>query len=107
MQSDYVLLLNLFPDQLDRTGGLDYIQDSIARALQASPATTLIYNADDPHCEKIARMVENPRIPFGIDEALDALMALGFTLADATKALEGVDAKLPVEERIRQALKNR
>ena len=41
------------------------------------------------------------------DEALDALMALGFTLADATKALEGVDAKLPVEERIRQALKNR
>lgn len=41
------------------------------------------------------------------DEALDALMALGFTLADATKALEGVDVKLPVEERIRQALKNR
>ncbi len=41
------------------------------------------------------------------DEALDALMALGFTLADATKALDGIDAKLPVEERIRQALKNR
>lgn len=41
------------------------------------------------------------------DEALDALMALGFTLADATKALDGVDAKLSVEERIRQALKNR
>lgn len=41
------------------------------------------------------------------DEALDALMALGFTLADATKALEGVDLALPVEDRIRQALKNR
>ena len=41
------------------------------------------------------------------DEALDALMALGFTLADATKALEGVDSSLPVEERIRLALKNR
>jgi Holliday junction DNA helicase RuvA len=41
------------------------------------------------------------------DEALDALMALGFTLADATKALDGVDPKLSVEERIRQALKNR
>ena len=41
------------------------------------------------------------------DEALDALMALGFTLADATKALDGVDAKLPVEDRIRQALTNR
>ena len=41
------------------------------------------------------------------DEALDALMALGFNLADATKALEGVDPSLSVEERIRQALKNR
>ena len=41
------------------------------------------------------------------DEALDALMALGLNLADATKALEGIDANLPVEERIRQALRNR
>ncbi len=41
------------------------------------------------------------------DEALDALMALGFQLADATRALEGVDLDLPVEERIRLALKSR
>ena len=41
------------------------------------------------------------------DEALDALMALGLTLADATKALEGVDSSLSVEERIRAALRNR
>ncbi len=40
------------------------------------------------------------------DEALDALMALGFNLANATKALEGVNPNLSVEERIRQALKN-
>lgn len=41
------------------------------------------------------------------DEALEALMALGFTLADSTKALEGVDPNLSVEERIRAALKSR
>jgi Holliday junction DNA helicase RuvA len=41
------------------------------------------------------------------DEALDALMALGYNLADATKALEGVDPKLSLEDRIREALKNR
>ena len=41
------------------------------------------------------------------DEALDALMALGLNLADATRALEGIDQSLPLEERIRQALKNR
>ena len=40
------------------------------------------------------------------DEALDALIALGFPLKDATAALEKVDPSLPVEERIRQALKN-
>lgn len=40
------------------------------------------------------------------DEALDALIALGFPLKDATAALEKVDLSLPVEERIRQALKN-
>jgi Holliday junction resolvasome RuvABC DNA-binding subunit len=34
-------------------------------------------------------------------------MALGFQLADATKALEGVDQSLSVEERIREALKKR
>ena len=47
------------------------------------------------------------QLPLENDEALDALMALGLTLADATKALEKVDASLSVEDRIRQALKNR
>ncbi len=40
------------------------------------------------------------------DEALDALIALGFPLKEATAALEKVDPKLPVEERIKLALKN-
>ena len=39
------------------------------------------------------------------DEALDALMALGFSLKEATAALEEIDVKLPVEERIKLALK--
>ena len=40
------------------------------------------------------------------DEALDALIALGFPLKEATAALEKVDPKLPLEERIKLALKN-
>ena len=39
------------------------------------------------------------------DEALEALMALGYTLADATKALEGIDASLPTGKRVTEALK--
>ena len=39
------------------------------------------------------------------DEALDALIALGFPLKEATTALENIDPTLPVEQRIRLALK--
>ncbi|MBQ2660601.1 Holliday junction branch migration protein RuvA [Candidatus Saccharibacteria bacterium] len=40
------------------------------------------------------------------DGALDALIALGFPLKEATAALEKVDISLPVEERVRLALRN-
>lgn len=46
-----------------------------------------------------------PVSPSGEDEALDALIALGFPLKEATAALASVDTNLPVEERIKQALK--
>ena len=39
------------------------------------------------------------------EEALEALMALGYTLADATKALEDVDVNLPTAQRVTEALK--
>lgn len=39
------------------------------------------------------------------DEAIEALVALGYTTADAATALQKVDAKLPTEDRIKQALK--
>ena len=39
------------------------------------------------------------------DEALDALMALGFTLKEATAALEEIDKNLAVEDRVKLALR--
>jgi len=39
------------------------------------------------------------------DEAVQALMALGYALPDALQALQDVEANLPSEERIRLALK--
>ena len=70
LQPDYVVLLNLFRDQLDRMGEIDHIQEAIALALEASPSTTLVYNADDPFCQAIADRAENAHIPFGFDEDL-------------------------------------
>jgi Holliday junction DNA helicase RuvA len=39
------------------------------------------------------------------DEAVEALIALGYTTADAAVALQKIDPELPTEDRIKQALK--
>jgi Holliday junction DNA helicase RuvA len=39
------------------------------------------------------------------DEAVEALVALGYSAQDASKALSGVTADLPTDERVKQALK--
>lgn len=68
LKSDYLLLLNLFRDQLDRFAEIDYIQESIIAALEESPSTVLVYNADDPLCATIAEEVANASIGFGVAE---------------------------------------
>lgn len=70
VKATYVVLLNLFRDQLDRCGEIDHVQNTIAGALAQSPETTLIYNADDPMCARIAEIVDNPTISFGVAEDL-------------------------------------
>ena len=49
--------------------------------------------------------IKSPNVEMEADEALDALMALGFPLKEAMAALEKVDKNLTTEERIKQALK--
>ncbi len=74
---NYVVLLNLFRDQLDRCGEIDRIQDGIVSALGYSPNATLIYNADDPLCAMVAERAaalegrESTRsIAFGTGESM-------------------------------------
>lgn len=50
-------------------------------------------------------VVKHSALPQENDEALDALMALGFPLKEATAALADVDPSLSVEDRIKAALK--
>ncbi len=81
LQPTYVVLLNLFRDQLDRVGEIDYIQNSIIATLRKSPSTVLIYNADDPLCQAVADQARNTCIPFGFDESLQLAQN---TVADAS-----------------------
>lgn len=41
------------------------------------------------------------------DEALEALMALGYNLKDATKSLEGISTEISTAERVTQALRSK
>lgn len=70
LKSDILLLLNLFPDQADRFGSIKNIQNSLIDALNMSPETTLVYNADDPNCQYIADECSNHCIAFGIGEPI-------------------------------------
>lgn len=70
VQAKYVLLLNLFRDQLDRCGEIDRVQDAIVQALSESSNTVLLYNADDPLCAMVAQRVSNTSIAFGVGEDL-------------------------------------
>lgn len=51
------------------------------------------------------QMTGSPAKIVGSDDALDALVALGYTLQHATQALSKVDAGLDIQNRIKQALK--
>lgn len=69
LKPTYVLLLNLFRDQLDRCGEIDRIQDSIVEALAASPETILVFNADDPLCATLAKRASE--LPWARTDAPD------------------------------------
>lgn len=62
----FFMLLNLFRDQLDRVGEIDNVQQTIARALEATPDTVFLYNGDDPLCASIADCIPNESMAFGI-----------------------------------------
>ena len=69
----YLVLLNLFRDQLDRAGEIDRVQEVIARALADSPQTTLVVCADDPLSWGVALRAQAAGtrvITFGIDQDL-------------------------------------
>ncbi len=62
----YFMLLNLFPDQIDRFGGIDHIQNTFVEALAQTPDTIVVYNADDPYCQAVAERISNKTMSFGM-----------------------------------------
>lgn len=73
LQPTYLVLLNLFRDQLDRSGEIDHVQDVIVQAMASSPETTLVVCGDDPLCMGVAERVKasgTKVLTFGVAEDL-------------------------------------
>lgn len=67
LESDYLLVTNLFRDQLDRYGELDTTYKKIKEAISKNKKLNVILNADDPTLEGIAS--DNPKVYFGMEQA--------------------------------------
>lgn len=65
LRADYLLVTNLFRDQLDRYGELDITYKKIKSAIDENPDLTVFINADDPTLEDIA--AKNKKIYFGLE----------------------------------------
>lgn len=66
MTLDYLVVTNLFRDQLDRYGELDTTAKKIQSAIDKNKNLTLVLNADDPLVANLGK--ENKRIYYGFEE---------------------------------------
>lgn len=65
---DYMVLTNLFRDQLDRYGEIDTTMDMLRRAIKMAPDMTVIVNGDDALSAYLAMESGNPYKTYGITE---------------------------------------
>lgn len=70
-QPDYMVLTNLFRDQLDRYGEIDIIMDVLKQSIQSAPKMKLIVNGDDALSAYLAMDSGNPYFAYGISENLE------------------------------------
>ena len=67
-QPDYMILTNLFRDQLDRYGEIDITMNLLARAMKMAPDMKLLVNGDDSLSTYLAVTGENAYRTYGIGE---------------------------------------
>lgn len=67
-QPDYMVLTNLFRDQLDRYGEIDITMDMLNRAIKMAPDMKVIVNGDDALSAYLAMESGNEYVTYGITE---------------------------------------
>jgi UDP-N-acetylmuramyl tripeptide synthase len=65
---DYMVLTNLFRDQLDRYGEIDITMNILKEVMQSAPEMKVIVNGDDALSAFLAMDSGNPYVTYGISE---------------------------------------
>ena len=65
---DYMVLTNLFRDQLDRYGEIDITMNILKEVMQSAPKMKVIVNGDDALSAYLAMESGNPYVTYGISE---------------------------------------
>jgi len=92
VQPRLILLNNLFRDQLDRYGELDTIGRKWKASLATlTPATTVVYNADDPGLTAVVAGTAARTVPIGLNERTHVLTSLPHAADAATCVACGAD----------------
>ncbi|MCH5202690.1 MAG: DUF1727 domain-containing protein [Oscillospiraceae bacterium] len=68
LKPHYMVLTNIFRDQLDRYGEIDITMDILGKSIKMAPNMTLVINGDDPLSLSLAQKSGNPFISYGISE---------------------------------------
>lgn len=67
-QPDYMILNNLFRDQLDRYGEIDITMNLLKEAMAMAPEMKIIVNGDDALSTYLADTSGNPYVTYGIEK---------------------------------------
>ena len=65
---DYIVMTNLFRDQLDRYGEVEITLDALKRAAEAADGATLIVNADDPLLVALSKQYGGKCVYYGVTD---------------------------------------
>lgn len=65
---DYMILTNLFQDQMDRYGDVDAAMELLSHAIKLAPEMKLLVNGDEPLCAYLASKHQNQAFTYGISQ---------------------------------------
>ena len=68
LHPDYMILTNLFRDQLDRYGEIDLTMKALEKAILEAPDMTLVINGDDPLTAYLAKKSAHRIVSYGVNE---------------------------------------